>query len=213
MSVSLLHELEGQLDDRTMRSIAGELGVAPEQAQSAVEAALPLLIGALGRNASEPQGARELHDALARDHAGVDLGDLLGGLGGMLSRSGGGSGSSSGGVRSIGEAILGHIFGQRGGRAEQGLGRVTGLGSTNARRLMSILAPIVMAYLAKRMTQQRMGPNDLGQVLGQERSRIGRQGGTGGGLLGAVLDRDGDGDTDFADLAGLGGSLFGGTRR
>jgi hypothetical protein len=53
----------------------------------------------------------------------------------------------------------------------------------------------------------------LGDILGQEHQRVSRQGGTAGGLLGAVLDRDGDGDVDFADLLKAGGSILGGTGR
>jgi hypothetical protein len=219
---TLLQGLEAQFDERTVRSIAQQLGVAPQQADGAIAAALPLLLGALGRNASETQGARSLHRALERDHASVDLGDLLGGLGGLLGGQAGGgragAGRAGGGLGDLlgggaGEAILGHIFGRRNDRASDGLGRSTGLGSVDARRLMQILAPIVMAYLAKRMTQQRMDPGQLGDVLGREREQIKDRGGLGGGLLGAVLDRDGDGDTDFADLIGLGGSLLGGPRR
>jgi len=56
-------------------------------------------------------------------------------------------------------------------------------------------------------------PQQLGDVLGQERQSIAQQGGVGGSLMGAVLDRDGDGDTDFSDLIGLAGSFLGGGRR
>jgi hypothetical protein len=49
-------------------------------------------------------------------------------------------------------------------------------------------------------------------MLGDEHQTIAQQGGLGGGLLGAVLDRDGDGDTDFTDLIGMAGSLLGGPR-
>ena len=46
-----------------------------------------------------------------------------------------------------------------------------------------------------------------------EHQQIRQQGGLSGGLLGAVLDRDGDGDTDFSDLVGLAGSVLGGGGR
>ena len=83
--------------------------------------------------------------------------------------------------------------------------------------LLRWLAPIVMAYLAKRMFDiarsgaiagegsQSASPQVLGDILGQEHQRVSRQGGTAGGLLGAVLDRDGDGDVDFTDLLKAGG--------
>jgi hypothetical protein len=53
----------------------------------------------------------------------------------------------------------------------------------------------------------------LGDILGQEHQRVSQQGGAAGGLLGAVLDRDGDGDVDFSDLLKAGGSILGGGGR
>jgi hypothetical protein len=91
--------------------------------------------------------------------------------------------------------------------------------------LLRLLAPIVMAYLAKRIFGQRQSgavagdgsqsasPQVLGDILGREHQRVSQQGGAGGGLLGAVLDRDGDGDVDFSDLLKAGGSILGGGGR
>ena len=49
----------------------------------------------------------------------------------------------------------------------------------------------------------------LSQVLGAEQRELRQQDGV-GSLLGTVLDRDGDGDTDLSDLAGLAGKFLGG---
>lgn len=199
MNSPLADDLLNQLQGPQIARIGQQLGLSQPQANDAVSAALPLLIGALGRNASQPQGAEALFGALQRDHNGLDLGSVLGSVLG-----GGGQGAE----------ILGHIFGNRQNNAAQGLGAATGLGGTQANSLLKILAPIVLAYLARRLLSQGNGasPQALGQVLGQEQQQIRRQGGLGGGLLGAVLDRDGDGDTDFSDLIGLAGSVLGGRR-
>lgn len=204
MSASLTDELFNQLQGQPLADIGSQLGLSQSQASGAVAAALPLLLGALGRNASQPQGAEALFGALQRDHSGLDIGSVLGSVLG-----GGGQGSQ----------ILGHIFGTRQQGAAQGLGAATGLGSDQAGGLLKVLAPIVLAFLAQRMFSQggsaaasQVASNDvspqlLGQVLGQEQSNIAQQGGLAGGLL-AVLDRDGDGDTDFTDLLGLAGSFL-----
>jgi hypothetical protein len=199
MNSSLTDDLLGQLQGPQLAQIGQQLGLSQPQTSDAVSAALPLLIGALGRNASQPQGAEALFGALQRDHNGLDLGSVLGSVLG-----GGGQGAE----------ILGHIFGNRQNNAAQGLGAATGLGGAQANSLLKILAPIVLAYLARRMFSQGSAdtPQALGQVLGQEQQQIRQQGGLGGGLLGAVLDRDGDGDADFSDLIGLAGSVLGGRR-
>jgi hypothetical protein len=199
MNATLADDLLNQLQGPQLAQIGQQLGLSQPQASDAISAALPLLIGALGRNASQPQGAEALFGALQRDHAGLDLGSVLGSVLG-----GGGQGSE----------ILGHIFGARQNNAAQGLGAATGLGGVQANSLLKILAPIVLAYLARRLFSQGNAttPQALGQALGDEHQQIREQGGLGGGLLGAVMDRDGDGDTDFSDLVGLAGSMLGGRR-
>lgn len=215
---ALTDDLFAQLEGAPLQQISQQLGIGRTQAAGAVSAALPLLIGALGKNASQPQGAEALFGALQRDHAGGggDLGNLLGMvLGGAQSRQTDGAG------------MLGHIFGGQQNRAEQHLGEATGLGGDRAGQLMKILAPIVLAYLAKRMFSgnesgggQAMGmagggnptADVLGAILGQEQQAVRQQGGLGGGLLGAVLDQDGDGQLGLGDLLKIGGGLLGGKR-
>lgn len=200
---SLVDELMAQLQGAPLQQMAQQLGASPAQTQDAVGAALPLLLGALGRNAAQPQGAMDLFGALQRNHSGgADLGGLLGSL------LGGGAG---GGGQQDGAAILGHIFGGNQQRAEAGLGQATGLGA-HAGQLLQMLAPIVMSFLAQRMQSGGMDAGGLGQVLGQERARVQQQGGLGGGLLGSLLDQDGDGQVGLGDLLKIGGGLMGGRR-
>lgn len=207
---SLTDDIFSQLSGPALQQISQQLGTGQTQTAGAVAAALPLLIGALGRNASQPQGAEALFGALGRDHsgaAGMGIGDILGAvLGGTQSRQTDGLGQ------------LGHIFGGRQQQAVSGLGQATGLGSDKAQMLLKILAPIVMAYLAKQVfgggQQQASAPTAgaLGDILGQAGRQAQQQGGVGGGLLGAVLDQDGDGDLDFNDMLKAGMGMMGGRR-
>jgi hypothetical protein len=192
--------LRSQLQGQPLKQLGNKLGLAPTQAASAVAAAVPLLIGALGRNTREPQGAESLFNALQKDHAGLDINSVLG-----SAISGGGQG----------EQILDHVFGERRPMAAQGLGSATGLQTEKAHALLRLLAPVVMAYVAKRIFDRRSGasitapvppsPQALGDELGHEEVRITKQAGIGGGLLSAVLDRNHDGSVDFSDLTGARG--------
>lgn len=208
MTAPLSSDLATTLEGGPAQRIAQHLGITPSQASAAIGTALPLLLGALGRNASQPQGAQALYGALQRDHAGQDVGNVLGSV-----LDGGGQGSQ----------ILGHVFGDRTPRAEQAVGQTTGIGQDKAHVLLRWLAPIAMAYVAKRMFDRRQpaaadtstapsataptSPQVLSDVLGQEAEHAQRQS---GGLLGAVLDRNGDGNVDFSDLLKAGGSVLGG---
>lgn len=196
----LTQELFSQLQGAPLQQLSRQLGTDTAQTGNAVAAALPLLIGALGRNAAQPQGAEALFGALQRDHGGgLDIGSVLGAV------LGGG-----GGRQTDGTAILGHILGGGQPRAAQGLGQATGLGSSQATQLLALLAPIVLSFLANRSNAQGLDANSLGQLLGQERSQVRQQ--AGGGVLDALLDQDGDGDLDASDLLNLGMGLFGGRR-
>lgn len=207
-SPSLVEQLMAQLQGAPLQQMAQQLGTDTAQTESAVSAALPLLLGTLGRNAAQPQGAMDLFGAL-QQHQGGALGGL-GGLGGLLGGLLGGGSGAAGGAPD-GAAILGHIFGGNQQRAETGLGQATGLGG-NAGQLLQMLAPIVMSFLAQRVSAGGMNADGLGQVLGQEHTRVQQQGGLGGGLLGSLLDQDGDGQVGLSDLMKIGGSFLGGRR-
>jgi hypothetical protein len=198
-----------QLQGAPVQQVSAQLGTDPQQTQSAIATALPLLLGALGRNTQQPQGAEALLGALQRDHApaaasGLDLGGLLGSVLG-------GTGAQAPSPQTDGAGILGHIFGNGTPAAASGLGQATGLGGEKAGQLLQVLAPIVLSFLAQRFLGggNAANPDQLGQALGQERAQVQQSGGLAGGLLGKVLDQDGDGDLDVGDLMKLGGGLLG----
>lgn len=213
----LAEQLMQQLQGAPLQQMAQQLGADQAQTQNAVEMALPLLLGALERNAQDAQGAQSLFGALQRDHMGAapQQASGLGGmdLGGLLGAVLGGGGASAAGPMGggAGAAILGHIFGGGRERAESSLGQASGLGA-NAAGLLQMLAPIVMSFLAQRANAGGMDAGGLGQMLGQERANIQRQGSPGGDLLGSLLDQDGDGQVGLSDLLKIGGSLLGGRR-
>lgn len=204
MSQSSFDLLSQVMGGGTADLIGSQLGLEPDQAQSAISVALPVLLGALQKNAAEPAGAEALLGALRRDHDGSLLDDLGGFLGGGV---GGGAG----------EAILGHVFGGRRTAVENQVGAATGLDAGSVGRLLAILAPIVMAFLGRSTRGQGMnagGLSDLLGVLGGASQRASGHSGI-GDLLGGILDRDGDGSMmdDVAQMGmGVLGDLLGGKR-
>jgi hypothetical protein len=231
MNGSLVDDLMRQLQGAPTGQIAQQLGTDQNTAANAISAALPMIVGALGSNAQQPGGASALLNALQRDHAGAGAMDLGGLLGGLLGGGQSPASAPTGGLGGLGDllgsvlgggapanrqmdggGILGHIFGSAQPRAESGLGQATGMSSGQAGNLMKILAPIVMAALAKQVMARNMDAGSLGSALGQDRAQLQNQGGLGGGLLNAVLDQNGDGKLDISDLLKIGGSLLGGRR-
>lgn len=153
---SLTASLFSQLQGTGVQQVSQHLGLDQNQATQAVSAALPLLMGALGSNASQPQGAQSLLNALQKDHLGGGSGGGGFDLGGILGAVLGGGG---GGAATNGAGILGHVFGGQTDQAAQVLGNKTGLDSGRAGQLLAILAPIVMSFLAQRFAQQGNASN------------------------------------------------------
>ncbi|WP_225763263.1 DUF937 domain-containing protein [Stenotrophomonas sp. Marseille-Q4652] len=200
---SLAASLFEQLQQEGLGPVSQKLGIDESQARQAIGTAVPLLLAAMGSNASSPQGAQSLLNALQRDHAPAadrpppGLGQLLDTvLGGGAGKAGDGTG------------ILGHVFGNQTPQAAQVLGRQAGLDSGKASQLLAVLAPIVMAFLARRFAQQG-NANELRDTLGQESRQLGLGGGGMGDLLGGLLDQDGNGRLDAGDLLKLGAGLLG----
>jgi len=153
MNSNLLEAVQQHLTPDTMRQIGASLGTDPGTASNAVSMALPVILGGLATNASNPQGASALNQALdAHD------GSILDNLGGLL-----GSGAMSG----IGGAILGHIFGKKQAPVQDGVSKATGLSSQQVAQLLMMLAPIVMGALGRMKQQQGLDHTQLPNVLQQ----------------------------------------------
>ena len=186
----LLDVLGSRLDGSAVQQISSRLGADQAATGSAISAALPLLLGALARNASAPGGAGKLHDALARDHDGSRLDQL------------------PDAPPPEGDAILRHVLGDRRELAERGIARASGLDLAKVGPLLAMLAPVVMGALGRTRRERGLGPEDLAGMLQGEREAIGASSPGMMGMLSRLLDRDGDGSA-VDDVGGMLGNLFG----
>jgi hypothetical protein len=188
----LMDLLARALGGDTRRQLGSMIGADEDRTATALSAALPLLLSALARNTENPAGASSLLGALARDHDGSLLDDPAAALG---------RGTTEG------DGILGHVFGGRRPQAEQAVGRASGLDSRQVAALLAAAAPLVLAAVGRMQRQRGLDANGLSTWLGGEGQRL--AGATPGlaGLASRVLDRDGDGDVDLADLAGVTGAF------
>lgn len=189
---SILQLLVSQLAGGAIGKISQQTGINERQAQQAVGLALPVLIGALSRNASSGEGAAALTGALQRDHDGSILGNLASALGRPETIQ-------------DGSAILGHVLGGQRAAVETRLGRASGLDASQVAQILAVLAPIVMGALGQVRQRQGLDARGVSQVLQQERRTVES---TASGLT-QLLDMDGDGDVS-AEIATLGANLLSG---
>lgn len=130
--------------------LARQLDARPEEVQHAAAAVLPALLGGLQANATDPAGARSISEALGQHDPQLVDGRVD--LGAVDTRDG--------------EAIAAHIFGGNQERIAQQLGGLQGVGGPLVQRLIPILAPIVMSWLAKQVLGQAGAGGSLGQAQG-----------------------------------------------
>jgi hypothetical protein len=194
--MSLLDQLTQQLDGDAIRQISQQVGADEGAVSKAVSGGLPLLVSALARNSSDQGGASALLGALDRDHDGSVLDDVMGFLGG-------------GGASSAGAPILKHVLGgNRQAGAETAIGKMSGLDGQKVSQILAMLAPMVLGALGRQRRQQGLDAGGLADLLGSEHRRAEKKAPEAMGLVGQLLDSDGDGQV-ADDLARLGTGLLG----
>ena len=156
-----LQDLLGQQQgNEALQEISGQVGAEPSLVNTAIQAALPAILGGLANNASTPQGAESLDNALSNDHDGSILGNL-GSLGSLVLDQ-----STPTPRQADAGGILGHILGGSQNQVAQDVSQKSGLGMGQVAQILMMLAPIVMGYLGQQKQQQNVGADGLGGLLG-----------------------------------------------
>ncbi|MBU2905682.1 MULTISPECIES: DUF937 domain-containing protein [Arenibacter] len=186
----LLDLLSSPMGKQLISGVAGQTGQPENKTADVLSMAMPLLLGAMKKNVSSPQGAEGLMNALSSKHDG----GLLDNLGGLF---GGGVDQS---VINDGAGILGHVFGGKQANVENALSQKSGLDAGSVAQILKIAAPLVMAYLGKEKAQSNVNDaNGLNSLLG---SMLGGQPEQNQSLIMTLLDSDGDGSV-LDDVAGM----------
>jgi hypothetical protein len=148
--------------------LASQLGTDPASIEAAASAAIPALLGGLHANAQDSSGADSIAEALgqhADPQAPVDVED--------------------------GAKIVQHIFGGNSDAVVQKLGGVDGASGDLLKKLIPMLAPLVLGYLAKQAGSGASG-GVVGSILEEVLKGAGQGTATSGGqsagsIIGDVL--------------------------
>lgn len=156
-----------------MSQLAAELGTDEATAEQAARQAIASLVGGMKDNASDEGGAASLAGALNQHSQSrfaaadtVDLADV---------------------DTADGEKIVSHVLGSDPDTQVASLGGL--LGNAQVQKLLTMLAPIVMGYLARQVTSGKFG-DILGGILGGgSGAKSPDSGGLGGlgDILGGIL--------------------------
>ena len=193
----LLDLLNSPMGKQLISGVAGETGQPESKTADVLGMAMPLLLGAMKKNAASPQGAEGLINALSNKHNGSILDDLGGLFGGGVDKS----------VVKDGAGILGHVLGNKQAAVENALSQKSGMDTGSIAQILKIAAPIVMGFLGKQTAQSRVQDSSgMNTLLG---SMLGGQPEQNQSLITSLLDSDGDGSI-LDDVAGM---VIGGSKK
>jgi hypothetical protein len=183
----ILETVQQHLTPSTVSQIGEQLGVDPATAQQAITAALPVVLGGMASNASDPAGAATIHEE-ADNQAGI-----LGSLGNLI--PGGSSGMLGGLAAMVGAGglggLLGNVLGQNHSAVQDGVTQASGLDPERAKQLMMILVPIVLAAIAHHKRSSNLEASQVSASLQNDaqaaHDQAVKEAPHMGGLLGGIM--------------------------
>ena len=160
MSINLLDLAKGAIGNQVMGQLGGILGLDNNKTSSAVNAALPTILGGMMSKASTNDGANELFKELNNHDGGI-----LDNLGGLISGDGGG-------LVKMGTSLLPLLFGSRQSSMVGTIAKTLGLGDGIATKLLGMLAPIVMGVVGKQTRASNLDASGFANMLSDQKDHI-----------------------------------------
>ena len=197
--MSVIDTLLDAIGDKEIDRMSENLGADRKKVDSAFSAALPVLMGAVSRQAQRDEG-RSI-DEWAERHDDRVIGDIDG----FLSRR-----DYENHVD--GDDFINGVLGRKRPSMERGIGSASGLDTSQVSGLLKMVGPLLMGAISKQRNADGLDRASLVNLLRNDSEKI-EKSHSKPGLIARFLDQDGDGDFDFADITQFVMKLFGGRRR
>jgi len=196
---SILDLLQTDMGQTLINGASQKTNTTPDKTANVLSQAMPIILGAMQRNAQTPQGAASLSNALADPKHNGGVLDMLGGL------FGDGPGNPEE-LENDGAGILRHVLGEKQQNIESAVSTSSGVDAQSVGQIIKIAAPIIMGLLGKQKQEKGIEQNGIGDLLG---SVLGQSGDHDSSFLTSILDADGDGSM-IDDVAGM---ILGGDKK
>lgn len=174
-----------------LKQLGKSINASPKQVESAAKIGLPAMVEQISRNASTKEGRDSLAKALDQ-HKDDDISDIVGFLKGVDTKDG--------------SKILQHVFSGKNDKVQNSIAKQSGLDSSQASGLMSMLAPMVLGAMGNQKKSQNLDANGVANLTSQLTKSMGKNTDL-MGMATKLLDSDGDGDI-MDDVGGLLGKFF-----
>ncbi len=192
--MNLLDLVSGPVGQQLIGGLSKQTGASDSRVSSVVSLALPFLLSQMNKNASTPEGAANLDQAL-NEHPG----SVLNNIDGLLN-----SGNMADGL-----GILGHVFGDKQNQVAKNIGKQSGLSTGKVLQILATLAPIVMGFLGKEKQTNNIDQSGISGLLGGLLGGMQQTNGTELSMIEKMLDSNGDGSI-MDEAMDLGSKLLGG---
>ena len=154
--MNILNILKDQLSGQTINQLSNALGESPDATRSALNTALPALLGSAVGQASSPSGASQLFNVLneAKPQGGWSdtATSLLGGLG-------------AGGAQPTSNSFLSSLLGSKAGAVADFIAARCGLRTGSTMSLLGMASSFLMGNLGKFVSSQGLGASGFSEML------------------------------------------------
>ena len=198
-----MSDLNSFLNSLPIDQLAQRVGASPEETRRALNDLLPSLLGGMQANAQTESGAASLSSALEQHVDGAKSVDDV--------------------DPEDGAKIAQHVFGEEQDAVVAKVADHSGSDKTLIQKLLPVVAPLVLAWLASRFTQKKKEEAQAQETPAKEtqtQNAPQQESRSGGGILGDLLgDILGGGNKNASSGGGIGdilgqlGGLFGGGRK
>ncbi|GAB2638513.1 hypothetical protein GCM10027035_35300 [Emticicia sediminis] len=162
--MDLLGLVKEQFTSSIVSKISSFLGESTENTYSAIESALPAILGGVMQNASTTQGVSDL---LSTIRTGGYDGGVLNNLDGLLDDV-----KSTSTLASLGSGFLGSIFGDKLGALSSFISNTSNIKTGSASSLLGLVAPILMNVLGKKVITQGLSTSGLASLLMSQKNAV-----------------------------------------
>lgn len=162
--MDILGLIKDKLTDSVIEKVSNFLGEHPENISSALNSAVPIVLGGIIRNASNDEETGKVMDVLKDGgHTGEILDDLPNLLGNF---------DKTQLLITIGSNIFNHFTGNKGNSIVEKLSVLTGIRKTSASSLVGLAAPLVLGALGKVVNKEGLGVSGLTRLLTDQRESV-----------------------------------------
>ena len=193
--MSLMDQLTQVVASQMAQSAAQKTGLSEGMTAKLAPMAMAVLMNGLKNNASNPQGAQALSNALDKHDGG-----LLNNIGQLADDN----------VMADGQKILGHILGNNRANAEQQIAKAGGgIDQAQVSALLAMAAPAVLGALGRAKREQNLDASALAGLVTEEGQRAQKAAPSELSGFMKMLDSDGDGNLNN-EAMGIGKKILGG---